>query len=67
MAPMSSGSITSSVLQWNRVTKLYRYLRHKREALDALVSCSTMSLKVAEPFICLELNNSNKLNSHHEV
>lgn len=36
-------------------------------ALGAVVSPSTMSLKAAEPFICIELNNIDKLNSCHEI
>lgn len=41
-----------------RVTNLYWHL--EQEALHALVSSSTKSLKAAEPFICLELDNTDE-------
>lgn len=45
----------------------YLHLDQKQEFLNALVSYRTMSLKAAEPFIFLELNNCDKLNSDHGV
>ncbi len=50
-----------------RVTKLNCHLEQKQEALNAAVRTSTMSLNAAESFICLELNNTDKLNSRHKI